>query len=94
MEKRYGAMINEIFTLEELFAEKIKRTDSLPKSKLDNDELMLRIWLDNALPPYSPPGHIRKVLKAFKRHTDEEGFESVKYLLKRRGIKAEDYLAD
>lgn len=90
VEKRYGNVLHETVMLEELFAAKFRRD----RTFLPDDETIYTNVVNRFIPPGSPPGYIRTILKEFKEYYPPGNFETIKRILKKRGIDAEDYLPD
>lgn len=88
IEKRYGGMLDETVTLEELFPK--------TQSNLSHEEEVIGSMIDCLLPVGRTLGfeYTREILKVFERNCDKSHFEIAKRLLKQRGIQIDDYLGD
>lgn len=88
IENRYGRMLDETVTLEELFPK--------TQSNLSHEEEIIGSTIDCLLPVGSTLGfkYTREILKVLEQNYDKSHFEIAKRLLKQRGIQIDDYLGD
>lgn len=88
IENRYGRMLDETVTLEELFPK--------TQSNFSHEEEVIGSMIDCLLPVGSTLGfkYTREILKVLEQNYDKSHFEIAKRLLKQRGIQIDDYLGD